>query len=273
MAMDLQGYKAYLCAGEKSDNTIRKYIRDIENLGRYVGENELTRDAVLGWKQNLRASGYKARSINSMLASANSYFEYINRPELTVRNMRIQRHVYRVDCEELNKEEYFRLVDAAENNPRMQLMLQTICATGIRVSELRSFTVEAADAGIVTIDNKGKIREILITDRLRELLLDYACANGIETGPIFRTSSGRPMDRSNIWTGMKRLCIKAGVDPAKVYPHNLRKLFAREFYALDRDIARLADVLGHTNIDTTRIYIMGTGREHREQMEKLNLTR
>ena len=273
MDMDINGFRSYLMAGEKSENTIKKYIRDAEGFGRYVGDGELTRDAVIGWKQSLKEAGYKARSINSMLASVNAYFEFIGMPDLSVRNMRIQRHVYRVDCEELTRDEYFRLIDAAENNPRMQLLLQTICSTGIRVSELGSFTVEAVEEGIIIIDNKSKIREILIPDRLRDLLLEYADRHGITSGPILCTASGRPMDRSNIWTSMKHLCAGAGVDPAKVYPHNLRKLFAREFYALDKDIAKLADVLGHSSIETTRIYIMGTGREHKEQIDRMGLTR
>ena len=269
----MEGFKTYLIEGEKSANTIAKYIRDVKKFKGYIGDRELTRDAVIGWKQSLRDSGYKARSINSMLASVNAYFDYIGMPDLSVKNMRIQKHVYRVDCEELTRDEYFSLIDAAANNPRMQLLLQTICSTGIRVSELESFTVEAVKEGIIIIDNKNKIREILIPDRLRELLLDYAYKQGIECGPILCTASGRPLDRSNIWTSMKQLCAKAGVDSAKVYPHNLRKLFAREFYALDKDIAKLADVLGHSSIETTRIYIMGTGREHKEQIDRMGLTR
>lgn len=273
MDMSCEGFKACLIEGEKSANTIAKYIRDVEKFKGYIGDRELTRDVVIAWKQSLKDAGYKARSINSMLASINAYFDYIGQLQLSVRNMRIQRHVYRVDCDELTRDEYFQLVDAAESNPRMQLLLQTICSTGIRVSELESFTVEAVEEGVITIDNKNKIREILIPDRLRNLLLDYAEQHGIEIGPIFCTASGRPMDRSNIWTSMKHLCGKAGVDPAKVYPHNLRKLFAREFYALDKDIAKLADVLGHSSIETTRIYIMGTGREHKEQIDRMGLTR
>lgn len=172
---------------------------------------------------------------------------------------------------ELTKEEYFRILEAAKQDVRLYFVMQTICGTGIRVSELRYFTVEAVKQAEITINCKSKIRTILVPQKLRKLLIQYAKRNGIHSGPIFVTRNGNPLNRSNIWAQMKKLCERAGVSSSKVFPHNLRKLFARSFYKVEKDIAKLADVLGHSRIDTTRIYIMTTGNEHRKQIERLGL--
>ena len=188
-----------------------------------------------------------------------------------VKNIKVQRQTYCAEEKELTKAEYFRLLKASQNRPQLNMVLQTICGTGIRVSELRFFTIEAVKHGEVTVSCKSKTRIILLPGKLKKLLLDYAKKNGIRSGAIFITRNGKPLNRSNIWAQMKGLCEAAGVKPAKVFPHNLRKLFARTFYGIEKDIAKLADILGHSSIDTTRIYIMSTGIEHRRKIERLGL--
>lgn len=267
----IESYEKQLREAEKSNSTVEKYLRDLYRFNEYLNGGEVTKQSVIGWKHDLMARGYKPASINSMLAALNSFLLYIGRSEMVAKNIRLQKRSYRSEYDELTKEEYFRLLNAAASDLRLQLMMQTICSTGIRVSELNYFTVEAAEAGEVTIACKGKMRTILIPNRLREKLLAYSELHGISSGAIFLTRKGSPVNRSNIWSGMKSLCAAADVLPSKVYPHNLRKLFAREFYLQDKDLAKLADVLGHSNIETTRIYIMGTGREHREQIERMDL--
>ena len=264
-------YRQQLIIEEKSRVTIEKYLRDIRRFARYLKGESVTKESVIAYKQQLLDRGYALRSVNSMLAALNHFLAFCGRPECRVRLCRIQREIYQKAERELNKSEYLRLLQAAERNRRLWLLMQTICATGIRVSELQYFTVEAVGQGEISVACKNKNRKILIPGKLQKLLLHYARSAGITDGIIFRTRSGRPMDRSNIWSAMKQLCRRAKVDPGKVFPHNLRKLFARTFYGLEKDIAKLADVLGHSSINTTRIYIMTTGREHRKQMEQLRL--
>lgn len=206
-----------------------------------------------------------------MLASLNSLLQFLGWTDCKVKNLRCQRQVYCSEEKELTKAECLRLLDASKKQVQLNLLIQTICATGIRVSELKHFTVEAVKHEEIAIRCKGKTRIILISRKLKKLFLDYAKQNGISTGAIFITKGGKPLDRSNIWTRMKKLCVKAHVNPSKVYPHNLRKLFARTFYSVEKDIAKLADILGHGSIETTRIYIMTTGNEHRRKMDKLGL--
>ena len=206
-----------------------------------------------------------------MLAGVNSYLRFLGRDDCRVRGLKSQRELYCAEARELTKDEYLRLLAASEKRPRLHLLLQTICGTGIRVSELRFFTVEAAQRGEVEVSAKGKRRVVLLPARLRKKLLNYARKNGITNGVIFRTRSGQPLDRSNIWAEMKSLCEAAKVLSSKVFPHNLRKLFARSFYELEKDIAKLADVLGHSSVNTTRIYIMTSGSEHRRLLERMRL--
>ncbi len=264
-------YAHHLHDEEKSGLTIEKYTRDIRRFARYLNGNGITKDAVIAYKQQLLNQGYALRSVNSMLAAVNSFLAFYGLTDCRVRLCRMQREIYQRSERELNRAEYLRLLRAAEGNRRLWLLMQTICATGIRVSELRYFTVEAVRRGEVSVACKNKNRKILLPDKLQKLLLRYARAAGITGGIIFRTRSGKPLDRSNIWAAMKKLCARAKIDPGKVFPHNLRKLFARTFYDLDKDIAKLADVLGHSSINTTRIYIMSTGQEHRRQLERLRL--
>lgn len=260
----------YLVAEEKSKATTEKYLRDIDAFCRFAGEMPVTKDVAVAYKQHLLERGYAVRSVNSMLASVNSLFSFLGWQDCRVKSLRIQREAYRPESRELTKAEYFRLLDAAQS-PGLRLVLETICATGIRVSELRFFTVEAMQAGEITVRCKNKTRRILIPGKLRKRLRNFAQKEKIHSGPIFLGRNGKPLDRSRIWALMKSLCAAAGVERSKVFPHNLRKLFARTFYSQEKDIAKLADVLGHSNINTTRIYIISTGAEHRRQIERLGL--
>ena len=267
----LESYKHYLIMEEKSNATIEKYMRDIRRLWEFLGNELISKDSVIAFKKSLIDEGLAVRSINSMLASINSLLSFLGLDFCKVRNLRTQHKAYCDVNQELNKEEYYRLIKAAKYNPRMEMILQTIGGTGIRISELSYFTVEAIEKGEISVSCKNKTRIILVSGKLRKLLLRFAKRNGIKNGIIFRTKSGKPIHRSNIWREMKKLCEKAGVAMSKVFPHNLRKLFAKCFYNIEKDIAKLADVLGHSSINTTRIYIMTSGGEHRRQIESLGL--
>ncbi len=264
-------FKNYLLQEEKSPKTIEKYLRDVRAFFAYIEEENITKELTIAYKKSLEEKGYAIRSINSMLASLNGFLEFIGKHDCKVRNLRCQRQTYCAEERELTKAEYLRLLDASRKKKQLNLILQTICSTGIRISELRYFTVEAVKRGEVSIHCKSKIRTILIPIKLKNLLLNHAKQQEIKSGAIFITKQGNPVDRSNVWAQMKRLCKAAKVNPSKVFPHNLRKLFARTFYSLEKDIAKLADILGHGSIETTRIYIMTTGHEHRRKIEKLGL--
>ena len=264
-------FSAYLLREEKSYATHEKYLRDVCRFQTFVNNAPITKELVMEWKTTLIDQGYAVRSINSMLASVNSFFEFMCWNECKVKNIRIQRQTYCSEEKELTKAEYLRLLDASKKNEQLHLVLQTICGTGIRVSELRYFTVEAVQRGEISVSCKSKTRKILLPGKLRNLLLNYARLNHITTGAILVGKSGKPLDRSYIWRRMKQLCVAAGVKESKVFPHNLRKLFARTFYCKEKDIAKLADILGHSSINTTRIYIISTGVEHRRKLECLGL--
>lgn len=270
-AETIAAYRQKLIAEEKSAATVEKYLRDVRAFFAFAGEAELTKELVMAYKRRLVERGYALRSVNSMVGSVNSLLEFLGRPDCRVKALRQQRQIYCAEEKELTKAEYLRLLEAARKKPRLRLVMETICGTGIRVSELRYFTVEAARRGEVTVNCKAKTRTILLPKKLQRLLLDYARSRGLSSGAIFLTRRGKPLDRSHIWRQMKKLCEEAGVRPGKVFPHNLRKLFARTFYGLEKDIARLADILGHSSIDTTRIYLMSTGAEHRRKIERLGL--
>ena len=267
----VKGFSEYLYREEKSRATREKYLRDVERFRLFLGGAHVTREAVFGWKEFLVERGYAPRSINSMLASVNSLLSFLGWQACRAKNLRLQRQTYCAEEKELTRAEYLRLLNAAKGRPRLQLALQTICATGIRVSELRCFTVEAVRRGEIRIACKGKTRAILIPGTLRSKLLAYARERKITAGVVFSGNDGKAWNRSSIWRQMKALCRAARVNPSKVFPHNLRKLFARTFYAARKDIAGLADILGHSSINTTRIYIMSTGKEHRRQLERLEL--
>lgn len=269
----IQTFKKYLRKEEKSENTIEKYIRDVRAFMAFTDGNEITKDTVIAYKNKLLSENYAVRSINSMLASLNSLFAFLGWSDCRVKSIKFQRQIYCSEDKELTKAEYTRLVNAAKRkgNGRLNLVLQTICGTGIRVSELQYITVEAVRCGEAVVSLKGKTRTVFLVKELRKKLLCYAAEQRIKSGCIFITRSGRPMSRTNIWREMKGLCEQAGVNPQKVFPHNLRHLFARVFYGIEKDIAKLADILGHSSINTTRIYIIATGTEHRRQMENMRL--
>jgi len=267
----LTTYREYLFREEKSAATVEKYLRDARAFVVFAGEKEITKELTVAFKKSLEDQKYAIRSINSMLASLNSLLEYMGWADCKVKTLRCQRQTYCTEDKELTKAEYLRLLDASHKQEQLKLVMQTICGTGIRVSELRYFTVEAVRSGEVSVRCKNKTRTILVPGKLKKLLLNYAKRESITEGPVFVSKNGRPLDRSNIWARMKRLCHAADVNPAKVFPHNLRKLFARTFYGIEKDIAKLADILGHGSIETTRIYIMTTGTEHRRKMERLGL--
>ena len=268
---NVREFRTWLVREEKSAATVEKYLRDVQAFQVYAKGRGVTKDLVMAWKESLVAEGYAARSINSMLASVNSLLKFLGLDGCRVKNLKIQQQAYCPEEKELTKAEYKRLLDTAAGQPQLKLVMETICGTGIRVSELRYFTVEAVKTGEIRISNKGKIRTILIPGKLKKKLLSWAREHHIQAGVIFVTKTGKPLDRSSIWSKMKKLCRDAGVKASKVFPHNLRKLFARCFYALEKDIAKLADILGHSSINTTRIYIMTTGTEHLRQLDRLGL--
>ena len=267
----ISAFREYLILEEKSGATVEKYLRDVRAFSAFAGEQKVTKEAVMAYKHLLLEKGYAVRSINSMLASINCFLDFQGWLDCKVKSLKLQNSVYCPEEKELTKAEYLRLLAAAENQPRLRLILETICGTGIRVSELRFFTVEGVSRGEISVCCKGKTRIILLPGKLRSLLLTFAKKSGIHSGAIFVTRSGKPRNRSNIWKQMKALCEKARVKASKVFPHNLRKLFARTFYCLEKDIAKLADILGHSSVNTTRIYIMTTGVEHRRKIEGLGL--
>lgn len=257
---------------EKSRITIEKYKRDIQKFVLYSGGQEINKPLILAYKAELEKL-YAVTSANSMLAAINTLFRFAGWYDLCVKQFKIQKAVYSPEEKELTKKEYEALIRTAraKQNERLSLIIQTICGTGIRVSELEYITIEAIKKGEAIVSCKGKTRKIFIVSALRKKLLRYANEQGIQSGLLFITKSGKPMNRSNIWREMKSLCEQAGVTPTKVFPHNLRHLFARTFYGLEKDIAKLADILGHSNINTTRIYIMTTCAEHQKRMESMRL--
>lgn len=269
----ISNFKIYLQNEEKSTNTIEKYIRDVKAFAVYANSLDVTKEMVIAYKNKLINDNYAARSINSMIASLNSLFVFVGWEDLKVKSIKLQRQIYCPEEKELTKAEYVRLVNTAKQkgNERLNLLIQTICSTGIRVSELQYITVEAVKCGEAVVSLKGKTRSVFIVRDLQKKLLRYAAEQGIKSGAIFVTRSGKAMSRTNIWREMKNLCEQADVNPDKVFPHNLRHLFARTFYGIEKDIAKLADILGHSSINTTRIYIITTGNEHRQRMENMRL--
>lgn len=269
----ITAFTIYLKSEEKSENTIEKYIRDVRAFSVYMNSAEITKDTVIAYKNKLLSENYAARSINSMLASLNGLFSFLGWADLKVKSIKLQRQIYCPEEKELTKAEYLRLVNTAKQkgNERLNLLIQTICGTGIRVSELQYITVEAVKCGEAVVSLKGKTRSVFIVRELQKKLLRYAAEQKITVGAIFITRNGKPMSRTNIWREMKNLCVQAEVNPQKVFPHNLRHLFARTFYGIEKDIAKLADILGHSSINTTRIYIITTGNEHRKRMENMRL--
>ena len=265
-------FKEHLILEERSEITVEKYIRDVKAFAKYAQNNAVTKETVIAYKKHLQEN-YAVRSVNSMLASINSLFAFLGWHDLKVKSLKLQQQVFCPEEKELTKAEYARLCRAAErkHNERLNLILQTICGTGIRVSELQYITVEAVKHGEAVVNCKAKTRSVFIVKELKQKLLRYAAEQRIKNGMIFVTRTGKPISRTNIWREMKALCEEANVNPQKVFPHNLRHLFARVFYGIEKDIVKLADILGHSSINTTRIYIISTGTEHRQRMENMRL--
>ena len=269
---DIAGFREHLILEERSVATIQKYIRDVKVFMAYAQNSAITKGTVIAYKKYLQEN-YAVRSVNSMLASINSFFSFFGWNDLKVKSLKLQQQVFCPEEKELTKAEYTRLCKAAQrrHNERLNLILQTICGTGIRVSELQFITIEAARCGEAVVSCKAKTRTVFLVKALRQKLLRYAAEQNIKSGMIFVTRTGKPISRTNIWREMKALCIEADVNPQKVFPHNLRHLFAHVFYGIEKDIAKLADILGHSSINTTRIYIISTGMEHRRRMENMHL--
>jgi integrase/recombinase XerD len=268
----IENFRKNLELQEKSTSTIEKYIRDVKAFSVYAENAAITKEKVIAYKKYL-GNNYAVRSVNSMLASINSLFSFLGWHDLRVKSLKLQQQVFCPEEKELTKAEYARLCKTAErkHNERLNLILQTICGTGIRVSELQFITVEAVKNGEAIVNCKAKTRAVFIVKELKQKLLRYAAEQNIKSGMIFVTRTGKPISRTNIWREMKDLCEEANVNPKKVFPHNLRHLFARVFYGIEKDIAKLAGILGHSSINTTRIYIISTGTEHRKRMENMHL--
>ena len=268
----IQRYAGHLCDQERSAATIQKYVHDLTDLAGFLAGRPVTKGLLLEWKERL-IGRYAPASVNAMLAAVNRFLTFLGRNDLRLRPLKIQRALFLPTDKELTRAEYIRLVRAAQSrdNQRLALVLQTICATGIRVSELRFITAEAVQTGRAEVVNKGKRRAVFLPEKLRRLLKGYLRAQKITAGAVFLSRRGNPLDRSNIWRDMKALCQRAGVAPGKVFPHNLRHLFARTYYALEKDLSRLADILGHSNVTTTRIYTAESGAVHARQIGRLNL--
>lgn len=268
----IENFRKNLELQEKSTSTIEKYIRDVKAFSVYAENAAITKEKVIAYKKYL-GNNYAVRSVNSMLASINSLFSFLGWHDLRVKSLKLQQQVFCPEEKELTKTEYARLCKTAKRkkNKRLNLILQTICGTGIRVSELQFITVEAVKNGEAIVNCKAETRAVFIVKELKQKLLRYAAEQNIKSGMIFVTRTGKPISRTNIWREMKDLCEEANVNPKKVFPHNLRHLFARVFYGIEKDIAKLADILGHSSINTTRIYIISTGTEHRKRMENMHL--
>lgn len=270
----IDNFKEHLINEEKSCATLEKYIRDVTQFFMWLSKNDIDKRTVLQYKEHLKEN-FAPASVNSILSSLNSFFDFNQWYELKVKMLKIQRQIFAQKDKELTKAEYQRLLDASKlkKNKKLFYLMQTICSSGIRVSETKHITVEAIRLKKATINSKGKMRVVLLPKDLCKMLEEFAKEQKIKSGPIFVTRNGKPLDRCTIWKMMKALCDTAGVEKSKVFPHNLRHLFARTFYSLQKDIVRLADILGHSSINTTRIYTMETGEVHRKQIQKLGLLR
>ena len=266
-------FRGFLREEEREQGTIEKYLRDIRIFAVWAGEREINKELTASWKEHLKAEGFRPETINGKLSAVNKFFRFLGWEDCRVKYLKIQRRLFRRADKNLTKEEYKRLVETADSSgkERLALLMEVICATGIRVSEVKHITAEAVQAGRAEVSLKGKIRIILLPGKLCRKLQKYARKQKIVSGEIFLTRNGKGLTRRQIWAEMKGLCNKAGVAPSKVFPHNLRHLFARTFYRIYKDVAKLADVLGHSSIETTRVYLISTGMEHARQLERLGL--
>lgn len=270
---EIAEFEKYLKSEEREAATIEKYLRELRAFHTWLGDRAVKKETVMEWKDFLQKEGFASVTVNGKLSALNGFFRFAGWEECRVKFLRIQRQMFRKQSRELTKEEYERLLDIArkEGKGRLGLLMEAICATGIRVSELPYITVEAAMEGRAEVELKGKIRVILLPGKLCRKLLKYAKEQKITSGEIFLTKGGKGISRRQVWREMKELCEKAGVESSKVFPHNLRHLFATSFYKICKDIVKLADVLGHSSVETTRIYLMTAGGEHARQLEQMGL--
>ena len=270
----IKRFELYLYEKERSNNTIEKYMRDIRFFREWLQGRGIDKSVVIEYKKEL-CNRYAVKSVNSMLSSINAFFVFMNWHDLKIKTLKIQRRIFADKSKELSKAEYERLLIAAQNrkNERLYYLMQTIASTGLRVSEIKYVTCEAVRQGQAVINCKGKIRQIFLPKKLCQMLKGYIKSRNIKSGLVFITRSGKPLDRCAIWKMLKDLCESAGVSKDKVFPHNFRHLFARTFYSLQKDIVRLADILGHSSVETTRLYTMESGTEHIKQLQKLGLLR
>ena len=270
----INNFKIYLYEEERSGNTIEKYMRDIQFFCKWLQGRSIDKSVVIEYKKEICRS-YARKSVNSMLSSINAFFIFMGWYDLKVKTLKIQRRIFADKSKELSKTEYAQLLVAAKDkkNERLYYLMQTIASTGLRVSEIKYITCEAVQQGQAIIDCKGKIRQIFLPKKLCQMLKKYIKSRNIKSCSVFITRSGKPLDHCAIWKMLKDLCESANVSKDKVFPHNFRHLFARTFYSLQKDIVRLADILGHSSVETTRLYTMESGTEHRKQLQKLGLLR
>lgn len=268
----IERFEERLFDEEKSQATISKYIHDVTHFMIFTDGQPVKKALTVAYKAALE-NHYAVTSANSMIAALNAFLRFIGWTDCCIKQFKLQKKIFCSEDNELTKAEYIRLVNTAKQkgNERLNLIMQTICGTGIRVSELQFITVEAVYKGEAVISCKNKTRTVFIVRELQKKLLKYIKRKRIISGTIFTTKHGKPINRCNIWREMKLLCKQAGVSPDKVFPHNLRHLFARTFYSIEKDIAKLADILGHSSIDTTRVYIITTGSEHQRKMAAMRL--
>ncbi len=269
----IAAYAQHLRAEERAPGTIEKYLRDMRAFAAWLDGRPVTKESAAGWKERLVSDGYAPATVNSMLSSINALFRFAGWDDCKVKFLKIQKQLFRDQSRELTRGEYERLLSAAHalGRERLALLMEAVCASGIRVREVKYITVEAAGAGRAQISLKGKIRTIMLPGKLCRKLLKYAKKQKTVSGEIFLTRNGKPLTRRQIWAEMKALCKHAGVEPSKVFPHNLRHLFARTFYRACRDVAKLADVLGHSSIEAARVYLVTTGAEHQRQLDRAGL--
>lgn len=270
----VQSFMEYLKTEEREESTVQKYVRYVREFAAWTEGQAVNKAAVVAWKESLQEAGrFAPATVNAKLASVNAFFKFAGWDDCRVKALRLQRRMFRDPERDLTREEYERLIKAAcdRDDERLALLMETICATGIRVSEVRYITVRAVEQGRAVIALKGKIRTIILPGKLCKRLQKFIHKNKIASGEVFLTGDGRGLSRRQIWAQMKKLCARAGVEPTKVFPHNLRHLFARTYYRVYRDIVKLADVLGHSSVETTRIYLIATGQEHAQQMDRLGL--
>lgn len=265
-------YAKRLIEEEKAEATTKKYIHDVARFAERLGGRAVDKAITSEYKRYL-IENYASSSVNSKISSLNNFFAFNEWFDCKIKSVKIQKRIFSPKEKELTKAEYERLLKASKEkkNERLYYLMQTICATGIRISELRFITVKAVRTGEAEINCKGKFRQVMLPKKLCIMLKKYIAQHNISDGSVFITKSGKPVDRSNVWSDMKKLCHTAGVAKEKAFPHNLRHLFARTYYGKQKDIARLADILGHSSIETTRIYTMESAAVHRRRLEMLGL--